>query len=312
MKKVLTLTAALLGLSAVAEATPRISAQSIIVNPVQTNVGVRVWTDRDPAGNAVPNYYPGENIRLSVSTTRDAYVYLFNVDPQGRVDMVLPNQYNGGDNYVRANTIKTFPQAGALFTFTIDAPYGMNKVLALASTMPLNMNDIATFTQQNSLATVNVQGQGQLAQALSIVVSPVAQNTWNTDTAFYNVAAARAVAPVRPAPLTQPPVYVQPAPVYVQPAPVYVQPAPVVQPVQNSFPWLQLLNWFTNVAVTPTTNLQNVHEQYAGQLRAQGYRLVTINEYAGQIRSQWQRGYDQATLEVTQRGSNVEVRIVRN
>ncbi|MBB6098163.1 hypothetical protein HNR42_001588 [Deinobacterium chartae] len=181
-------TAALL--STPAFAAPQISPQSIIVNPVPAEVGVSVWTDRDPGGNGNPTYRPGERIRLYVRTTQDAYVYLFNVDPNGKVDLILPNRYSGGDNFVRAGVTKMFPPENAGFTFDIAAPYGENKVLALASRTPLNIDDIARFQndQAGGFAQVTVSTQTGLAQALSIVVNPVPQNSWITDTARYTVA----------------------------------------------------------------------------------------------------------------------------
>ncbi|MGI8748407.1 MAG: DUF4384 domain-containing protein, partial [Deinococcus sp.] len=172
-------------------AAPRISAQSIIVNPLPVTLGVKVWTDRDLSGQNTPNYSPGERIRIYTSVGQDAYVYLFNVDPNGQVDLILPNRYAGGANFVKANTVKVFPSSQDAFVFTIAAPYGVNKVLALASSTQLNLSDIATFQSggvAGKFAQVKVEGQKQLAQALSIVVNPVPQNSWITDVAFYNVA----------------------------------------------------------------------------------------------------------------------------
>ncbi|KQR08866.1 DUF4384 domain-containing protein [Deinococcus sp. Leaf326] len=293
MKKLLPLTLVTAALAATAGAAPIISAQSIIVNPVQTAVNVRVWTDRDSSGNQTPNYVPGERIRLYTSVNQDAYVYLFNVDPQGQVDLILPNRYAGGANFLKANTTKVFPDAQDGFTFDIAAPYGLNKVLAVASRTPLNLDQIATFKSgQNSFATVNVQGQQQLAQALSIVVNPVPQESWTSDTAYYNVAQPAVATPVRPVP-------VQP----VRPAPV----RPV--PTQPSLPWLNDRNW--NYEFQRSDSLAQVHETYAAQLRSQGYQLVNIRQKGNEIRSDWRRGRDTARLEVKQRGGRFAVEIER-
>ncbi|AWN24202.1 S-layer protein [Deinococcus irradiatisoli] len=186
MKKFLLLPAALMLSGALA--APKISAQSIIVNPAQPDLGVKVWTDKNPDGTKVPDYKVGEKIVLNVSTTQDAYVYLFNVDGSGKVDQLLPNRFASGANFVKANTVKSFPAAGDAFTFDISGPAGLNKVLALASKTELDLGDLSKFaSQQDQLATVNAKGQQQLAQALSIVVNPIPQNSWVSDTAFYNV-----------------------------------------------------------------------------------------------------------------------------
>ncbi|WP_261663542.1 DUF4384 domain-containing protein [Deinococcus sp. Marseille-Q6407] len=171
-----------------------ISAQSIIVNPAQPDLNVQVSVDKDPTGDAVPTYRIGDGIKLNVKTNRDAYVYLFNVGADGEVNQILPNRLSGS-NRVTANTNWTFPAANANFTYNVDGPAGLNKVLALASLTELSLNDLSTFANaQSQFANVSVRGQDNLAQALSIVVNPLPQNSWVSDTAFFDVAER---APVR-------------------------------------------------------------------------------------------------------------------
>ena len=65
MKKLLSLTA-LLGLASVALASPaKITAQSIIVNPVETKLNVDVWVNKDASGRGNPVYRKGESIRCA-------------------------------------------------------------------------------------------------------------------------------------------------------------------------------------------------------------------------------------------------------
>lgn len=101
MKNLLIATSLLLGLS-VAAAQARITPQSIIVNPAPADLKVQVWVDRDQSGNGTPNYAVGDRIRIYTSVTDDAYVYLFNVNPDGSVDQILPNRYASGANFVKS------------------------------------------------------------------------------------------------------------------------------------------------------------------------------------------------------------------
>ncbi|SMB92226.1 PEGA domain-containing protein [Deinococcus hopiensis] len=191
MKKLLMIPAAML--LSTASAATKISAQSIIVNPTQPDLSVSVRVDKDQSGSSNPNYRVGENIRISATVNRDAYVYLFNVDANGEVNQILPNQL-GGNNFVKANTTVTFPRPDAKFTFTVGEDVGLNKVLALASLTELDLDQLSTFkTQQDQFATVTARGQQQLAQALSIVVNPLPQNSWVSDTAFFTVVAQNPV-----------------------------------------------------------------------------------------------------------------------
>lgn len=172
-------------------AAPRLSTQSIIVNPVPTDLAVNVWTDRSSDASAIPEYQVGDTIHIYASVNRDAYVYLFNVDPDGGVDLILPNTFSDGANYLRAGEVRAFPGAQDAFSFNITAPYGVNKVLALASEVPLNLDDMVDFQSQSAQATgfadIQLTGQTQLAQALSIVVHPLSQTSWVSNVALYNV-----------------------------------------------------------------------------------------------------------------------------
>ncbi|MFC4638222.1 DUF4384 domain-containing protein [Deinococcus hohokamensis] len=200
MKRMIVPMGLMLGLGLVsAQTSPKITSQSIIVNPVVTPLKVSVWTAKDPTGNAVPTYVAGDRIVLNVKTTQDAYVYLFNVDQKGNISLILPNRFTSGENFIKANTTKTFPSANDKFTFDIAGPAGLNKVLALASTTELDLDDIARFKedQTTGFATVTVKGgQNGLAQALSIIVKPLASEEWVTDVAQYQISAKVAAPPV--------------------------------------------------------------------------------------------------------------------
>ncbi|UQN09122.1 DUF4384 domain-containing protein [Deinococcus sp. QL22] len=197
MKHVLMTLALVAGASTALAQT--ITSQSIIVNPVASPLKVNVWTAKDTTGTKTPTYVAGDRIVLNVKTTQDAYVYLFNVDQRGNVNLILPNRFAGGSNFIKANTTKSFPGKEDKFTFDIAGPAGLNKVLAVASTDELDLDDIAQFKedQQTGFATVTVKGgQNGLAQALSIIVKPLASQDWVTDVAQYQISATVATPPL--------------------------------------------------------------------------------------------------------------------
>lgn len=215
----------LLGLSAVAQASPaKITAQSIIVNPVETKLKVDVWVNKDASGRANPIYRKGENIQVGVKTNQDAYVYLFNVNANGVIDLFFPNNYEES-NFVGAGVTRVFPADGAKYSLTVGGPNGQDKLLALASTKQLSIDDIAKFAGSQGFATVSVKGQDNLAKALSIVVNPLPADAWVTDVASFRVGnvpnSGTATGTVTETPNT-------PAP---QPVPV---PQPVPQPAPNA------------------------------------------------------------------------------
>ncbi len=180
MRKLLFMLALLLGAAAFAQAT--VSPQGIIVNPKPGDLRVKVWVDKDPGrtGNAV--YQIGEKIRISTTVNRSAYVYLFNINADGTVDLILPNAYDR-NNHLNAGEVRTFPPRGARYEFTITGPEGANYVLALASLRPLSMGDLTDIRAGKA----TVRGLSNLSRKLSIVVRPVPNREWASDALRYYV-----------------------------------------------------------------------------------------------------------------------------
>ncbi len=203
----------LLGVGSALASPATISTQSIIVNPVDAPLNVNVWVNKDPNGGSNPVYRAGERLEVSVATSADAYVYLFDVNAAGRITLISPNGYEDS-NFVSAGVVRRFPSSTSAYTFNVQGPAGQDKVLALASTTELDLNDIADFAGSQGFATVRIQGQQQLAQALSDVVDPLDPEDWVTDTAFFQVSTGlpRHTTPLPPipadpdAPGAQPPV----------------------------------------------------------------------------------------------------------
>ena len=165
-----------------------VSPQSIVVNP-EASFEVEVWVDRDLSGNAMPHYDLGEAIRMSVRVSESSYVYLFNVHSDGVVDQILPNRLDGTNNYLSAGETRNFPPQGARYRFTIGEPEGIDKVIALASKEPLDTATLAQFDSAAAFASARHSNES-FAQSLSIVVSPIEEDSWVTDTVHFAVGRA--------------------------------------------------------------------------------------------------------------------------
>lgn len=174
-----------------AEKSVVISPQAIVVNP-QPEFDVEVSVDKDPSGNSIPTYNIGERIVVTVRTSADAYVYLYNVRSNGEITQFMPNSYDsaGSDNYVRAGQARTFPPANARYNLQVDGPSGTDKIIALASKTELDVRQLANIAS-DGFATSNA-GQNSFAQTLSIIVTPLPQANWVTDTVLFNVGNAPA------------------------------------------------------------------------------------------------------------------------
>ncbi len=168
----------LIGMAAQAQGV-RFEPRAIVVNPAPS-FGVTVFFDKQ---GEVPSYRIGEEIRISVRVDRDAYVYLFSLEPDGQVTQILPNRFST-DNYLRAGETRTYPPSGAGYVFNVDPPTGLSKVVAVASTRELDTRELARFEANASFATSDI-GESGFQRGFRIVVNPVPQSGWVTATAYY-------------------------------------------------------------------------------------------------------------------------------
>lgn len=275
----------LLGLSAFAG--PQLSPQSIIVNPIPTDLQVRTWVDKDPGGYGNSVYRIGENIRLFVGVNDDAYVYVFNINADGRIDLILPNAYNA-NNYLRAGETRVFPEAEARYQFNISGPVGVDQVLAVASRQPLSLSQIADIRS----GQMRVQGANNLARALSIVVTPLPQEDWVSDTVRYTVSGYAAQ--------PQPPVVISP-----KPYPGYdIAPLPGWQVVwedrQSNEYSISYRGW----------DVEKVFSYYHRDLSAKGWTkkgFKAKGKNKSEYWAEYRRGGERAELWVIPRDGQVEV-----
>jgi hypothetical protein len=167
-----------------------IEPRSIIVNP-HPEYEVDVWVDRDPRGTQIPTYTIGDSMRVGVSVSENAYVYLFNVNAVGEIQQILPNRVDPAseDNFLRAGETRTFPPEGARYTYTVGGPAGLDKIIAVASRRPLDTTTLARFETGEQFATSDIGEEG-FARGLSIIVEPLPGGEWVTDTVLFHVVRA--------------------------------------------------------------------------------------------------------------------------
>lgn len=77
-------------------------------------------------------YRPGESVVLTVKTTQDAYIWVFDTGTSGRVHQLFPNEY-AADNFVRAGNSLTLPGAQDDYQFVVSQPAGVELITVIAS-----------------------------------------------------------------------------------------------------------------------------------------------------------------------------------
>lgn len=85
----------------------------------------------------------GEKIVFSFRADEDCYVYIFNIDSQGSVNLIFPNSYCR-DNFVRRGEERKIPdeRMGKKFELEFGEPAGEETVKVIATKEPLDINSL--------------------------------------------------------------------------------------------------------------------------------------------------------------------------
>jgi Domain of unknown function (DUF4384) len=279
-------------------ATPQISPQSIIVNPVQSDLSVNVSVDR--AGSN-PVYNIGDAIHVSVSVSDNAYVYLFSVHADGQIDQILPNRLSGGSQFLRAGETRSFPPAGGAYTLSVDGPSGQDKVLAVASKRQLDTSEIASFRGNQPFATSSIQGQDNLARALSIVVQPVPASDWVTAVTYFQVQPRYATTAPAPAPIVTTPTR-NTTTISVEYG-LNVYPGSVI--VRFDDPSDQTVN----VQLSSNANFKTVVQFYGQELERKGWQMVARAGNGNNVRLMFRRSGAMIELEIRRVNGGFELKL---
>ena len=90
-------------------------------------IGLTTTLDRADA-----RYRPGESVALTVETSEDAYVWVFDTGTSGRVHQIFPNEH-ATDNFMRAGQPVTLPGEDAKYQFVAAEPAGVELITVIAS-----------------------------------------------------------------------------------------------------------------------------------------------------------------------------------
>jgi hypothetical protein len=155
------------GLAQQPSQTQTVVPEAIIIQPIQTPLQIRVWTER-------PSYAPGETLKISFSVNQDANVYIYDISVDGRVTLLFPNAFQPV-SFVKAGTY-TLPNSNS-YSFKVKEPYGIELLQALAVATPLVIPG-GQFTPQNPFPQLSLKPKEYRLQMISVINNSVGQSSW--------------------------------------------------------------------------------------------------------------------------------------
>ena len=132
-KRIVLLLAAafLVGASAlVALPQSQVNPLGLVITPDPLPLQASVWTDK-------AMYSVGETATISFAVNQPAYVYIYDIQPDGVVRQIFPNAYSQS-NYVAAGS-HSLPDGP--YNFTVAPPTGVEQLQLVASLSPPNAID---------------------------------------------------------------------------------------------------------------------------------------------------------------------------
>ncbi|MBC7320998.1 PEGA domain-containing protein [bacterium] len=172
--------------------------KTIIIEPVQADFKVEVWTDK---GNNA-SYKVGETITIYFKLTQDAYVYIWDINANGEVRLILPNGYRQ-DNFFRANIVHSIPAPTDKYTLRVAPPYGREVIHVLASRVPVNvLEGYRKDLSRDPFPLIHEAPEtftDKVRRNIEIVPTPTQPVQWTTaNTIFYVVSEGVIVPPPGP------------------------------------------------------------------------------------------------------------------
>ena len=147
---------------------------------------LELFTDKDPTGQAVPTYTIGNTLEIGLTVNENSFIYLFNIRSTGNITQLLPNAIDP-HNGLSAGQSKFFPNKGAGYSFSVEGPTGLNKLIAIATKVPLETTRIVNFESPNAFFLTTLDSETLFLTNLEALLSNIAPNDWVGDSATFYV-----------------------------------------------------------------------------------------------------------------------------
>jgi len=129
-----------------------------------TNIKIKLSVDKEQVK-------PGDIVHISFEADRDCYLTLMDLNTEGQIVRLWPNDFSGTDNRVPANTVRQFPATNDKFRYRIAGPAGTERIIAYATSKP---NQILTEQEFRGMQT---KGFKQFAGNAKNLAIEFGQNT---------------------------------------------------------------------------------------------------------------------------------------
>lgn len=132
-------------------------------------------------------YKIGEQITFTFSPRRDCYLLIYDVQPDGLINILFPNSAGDPSGFVKAGRTYTIP-SGDQPHLQVLRPTGREYIQVVAAAAPLDLTNLHLSLVQNDLLRFEVSGDSFLfVNALRGKLSQRETNQWTAKSLFFFV-----------------------------------------------------------------------------------------------------------------------------
>jgi len=147
---------------------------------------LELFTDKDPTGQSVPTYTIGNTIEMGITVGDNSFVYLFNIRSTGSITQLLPNAIDP-HNSLSAGQSKFFPNKGAGYSFSVEGPTGLSKLIAIATKVPLETTSIVNFESPEAFFLTTLDSEDDFVANLEGLLGRLLPQDWVGDSVTFYV-----------------------------------------------------------------------------------------------------------------------------
>ncbi|MEA3332170.1 MAG: DUF4384 domain-containing protein, partial [Pseudomonadota bacterium] len=108
----------------------------------KSGLKVEISTNR---GDNLPRYHQGEQIRFLIRINRNAWIYIFYLNPDSSATLLYPldhkNRPDANSSRLLANRLLILPDDGCPYDLKVSEPFGKDQVMVIASEKRIPLPD---------------------------------------------------------------------------------------------------------------------------------------------------------------------------
>ncbi len=155
--------------------------ETIIIQPQPTRFALQLGLNQI-------DYAPGDKLRLTIALNQDAYLYVYNITPDQRINLLFPNAYQPV-NLLRAGR-HTIPDRR--YSLVIAPPTGFECIQVLALAAPLALDQLlpqGKFLPKQPFPLLSQEPTQFKQKIQKLIVGTVSADGWAAAWSCFNVAA---------------------------------------------------------------------------------------------------------------------------